>query len=277
MNALRRLLGVCAVSLSALGLLLCLLGVAGVWIARGLANRVADGVLDAAADSLAFVDDKLLRAERFVTDGADRAVVIAKAVERLRPGHPDAKAQTMALIKSLDEELAARLKTARERLEATQNVAAGVGKIAQSVLSSKYAASHPDAVGVAIAGRIREVAQQAVEALAALEEARQDLVAMRDNVKIARTIVQRVVARLLDVEKRLARMADRIARLRAGVAETRQAVFDLEKRFHWWSGLAAAAGTLVCAWFGVSQVVMLRRAWSLARRDRNLTDRGSSA
>jgi chromosome segregation ATPase len=268
MSALRRSLGVGAVLLAITGTLVCLSGIAAAWMLKGCVSDVADGVFDAAADALQRVDARLARVETAFQSGAERSAFISKAVQRLRPEELAAKAETIALLKTLDEEVTARLKTAQEWLDATRDVAASVGKVAQTVLSSKYAESHQDAIGLAIAEQVQGFSEQAVEVLASLQEAKDDLIAVRDNVKLARSIIPRVVARLLQVEKRLADTVESIARLRARVAETRQAVADLSRRFRWWTGLATIALAAVFAWFGISQAAMIRHGWSLARGDR---------
>jgi hypothetical protein len=266
MSVLRRSLGVGAVALALVGALLCVSGVAAAWKLRCIVGDVADGVFDTADDALRAIDVRLARVETAFKSGAVRLELLVKAVERLRPEQSPARAEIAALVKALDEEIAARLAKAQEWLDSSGDVAMNVGKAAQSVLSSKYAATHEDAVGVAIARQVHEFSERTVEILASLQEAKDDLAAMRDDVNLARTLVPRLVARLGQAETRLSGTVERITKLRTRLAETKQAVADLSRRFQRWTTLAAMAIAALIAWFGVSQVVMIRHGWRLVWR-----------
>lgn len=142
----------------------------------------------------------------------------------------------------------------------------GVGKVSEAVVSSEYAASHEDSVGVSIAERLQDVSESVVEVLTTLKDARQGLIDLRDNVLSARRIAVTIVAHLTQAETRIANLCERTERLHAGVAEMREEIADVRASFQWWTMLAAVLLTLLLAWFAASQISMMLHEWSLAHR-----------
>jgi chromosome segregation ATPase len=265
MNALKRSVGWGIVLLSAVVLLFCLAGMAGVWMLKGRVDAIGTGVLSAADDSLTFVDEKLERIEGVLKNSTERIRPLSRAVERLQQDKPEAKAEVTSLLKTLDKEVFDKLKSAQTWIDSSHAVAVGVGRVSEAVVSSKFAASHQDSVGVAVAERVQDFSESVAEVLAALQDVRRDLVELRDNVGVARKIAARIVARFLQVEERLVGICERIDRFRAGLVETKETVGDLKSTFGWWTTLGAVALTVLLAWFGVSQIGMMLHGWSFAR------------
>ncbi len=264
MNAIRRSTGLGMMLVASAGLMLCLAGIVGVWVAKDHVDATGEKLFEAAEDSLAFMDKKLDRVETVFGNVRQRIGKLSKAVDRFPQN--EAEAEATSLLKTLDEEVFEPLKSAQTWLESTHAVAVGVGKVSEAVVSSKYAASHEDSVGVAIAERLEDVSDSVVEILTTLKDARQGLVDLRDNVLSARRIAVTIVAHLTQAETRMANLRERTERLHAGVVEMREGIADVRTSFHWWTMLAAAMLTLLLAWFAASQIGMMLHGRSLGRR-----------
>ena len=135
------------------------------------------------------------------------------------------------------------------------------------MVSSEYAASHEDSVGVAIAERLEDVSESFVEILTTLKDARQGLIDLRDNVLSARRIAVRIVGHLTQAETRMANLRKRTERspCRGGGRWGRE-LLTVRASFQWWTMLGAAVLTLLLAWFAASQIGMMLHGWSLGRR-----------
>ena len=70
-----------------------------------------------------------------------------------------------------------------------------------------------------MAGQVQDFSETVVEILTTLKEVRQRLIDIRDDVLSARRIALMIVARLAQVEKRMANLCGRIERFHARVGE----------------------------------------------------------
>ncbi len=266
MNAIRRSTGLAIILLASVMLILCLTGIIGVWLVKGCVDAIGDGIFKAADNSLEFMDEKLDRIENAFKNGNKRIGLISNAVNHLPEKGSEIKTETISLLKSLDEEVFEPLKTAETWIDSTQAVAVGVGKISEAVVTSEYAATHKDSMGVAMAERLQSCSESLVEILTTLQEVRQGLIDMRDDVASARRIAARVVARLAQIETGMANLCERIERVHAGIIEMKGAVSDLRDRFQWWTMFGAVLLSLLLTWFATSQIGMIIHGWRVRRR-----------
>ena len=163
-------------------------------------DAIGDGIFKAADNSLQFMDEKLDRIENAFKNGNRRIGLISNAVNHLPEKGAEIKTETISLLKSLDEEVFEPLKTAETWIDSTHAVAVGVGKISEAMVTSEYAASHKDSMGVEMAERLQSCSESLVEILTTLQEVRQGLIDIRDDAASARRIAARVVARLAQIE-----------------------------------------------------------------------------
>jgi DNA repair ATPase RecN len=266
MNIIRRSAGSGVIFLAFVVLVLCFAGIIGVWSTKSRIDALGEKVFEVAEDSLAFMDEKLNRIEEAFKNGQRRVGLLSMGLDRIPQKAADAKAETTSLLKTLDEDVFEPLKTAQTWLDSTHAVALGVDKISEAVVSSKYAASHADSVGVAMAGQLQEFSNTVVEMLATLKEVRRGLIDIRDNVLSARRIAVMIVARLAQVEKRMANLCRRIETYHARVAEMKGKLAAERDRFQWWTTFGALLVTLLLAWFAASQIGMVLHGWSLVKR-----------
>ena len=265
MNVIRRSAGLSIISIASVFLILCFAGIIGVWNAKSLMEVFGDKVFEAAEVSLVFMDEKLDRIEGGFQNIHRRVGLLSRGVGRLPSKETEAKAEAASHLKTLNEEVFEPLKSAQTWLDSTHAVAVGVGKVSEAVVSSKYAASHEDSMGVAMAEQLREISESVVEILTTLKEVRQGLIDIRDDVLSARRIALRIVARLAQVEKRMANLCGRIERFRARVVEVQGEIAVVKGIFHWWTMLGAVLATLLLVWVAASQIGMVLHGWSLGK------------
>jgi hypothetical protein len=266
MNVIRRSAGSGVIFLASVVLILCFVGIIVAWSTKSRMDVLGDKVFEAAEDSLAFMDVKLDRIEGVFKSGHKRVGSLSQGVNRLSEKESEAKAKAASLLKTLDEEVFEPLKSAQSWLDSTYAVVVGVGKVSEVVVSSKYAASHEDALGMAMARQLQDVSENVVEILSNLKEVRQRLADIRDDVTSIRRIVPMIVARLTQVEQRMANLCERIERYHARVMEMKGEIAAVRNSFHWWTTLGAVLITLLLAWFAASQIGMVLHGWSLVKR-----------
>jgi hypothetical protein len=266
MNVIRRSAGSGVILLASVVLILCFAGIIGVWSTKSRIDVLGDKVFEAAEDSLAFMDEKLDRIEGAFRNSHRRVGLLSKGVNRLPQKEAETKAEAASLLKTLDEEVFEPLKSAQTWLDSTHAVAVGVGKVSEAVVSSKYAASHEDSVGVVMAGQLQDVSEAVAGMLTTLKEVRQGLIDIRTDVLSARRIALTIVARLAQVEKRMEDICGRIERFHARVAGMKGEIAAVRGDFRWWTMLGAVLVTLLLIWFAASQIGMVLHGWSLAKR-----------
>jgi hypothetical protein len=256
MAILKRSIGLGTLFLAFLGLLLSVGATIGVWLVKNRLDAVGTAVFGTADDALAFVDIRLDRAKQVVEKSRQRVSGISKIAERLKNAEADARIDCEPLLKALDE-VYQELKSSESWLDSGHAVASGVSRVSEAVTSSDFAASRQDSVGVALALELQDFADAVADALARLQALRSQLIGLRDSGKLARDIAAGIVARLADLDGKLANMVARIENLDSRVGETRARCADLGQRFGWWTVFGAVIVSVVLLWFGFSQIVMM--------------------
>jgi chromosome segregation ATPase len=262
MIILRRSAGLGILLLSTLGLLLCFAGIVGVWVVKDRVEAIGNAVFSAADESLVFVDAKLDRVKEALDKGRQRVNGISKAAERLKDEKADARKESLPLLQALDE-IFQQLKAAESGLDSCHAVADGISRVSEAVVSSQYAASHEESAGIALAQRVQELSEAVADVLARIQMLRQELVQLRDTGKLAREVAARIIARVADLNGRLAGISSRLEKFDTKVANTKASIDNLRRCIHWWMGFAAVALTVLLAWFGISQINMTGRGWRL--------------
>jgi predicted nucleic acid-binding Zn-ribbon protein len=262
-----RSIGLGTILLSVLGLLICVAGIVGVSMVKSRVEAIGTAVFSAADDSLVFVDAKIDRVKQAVDNTRQRVGGISKLVERLRDEKADARKEAEPLLQALDE-VFQQLKAAESWLDSCQAVASGVSRVSEAVISSKYAASHEDSARVAVARDLQQFSESITEVLAKLQAVRQELIQLRDTGKLAREVVARVIARVVDLDGRLTAISARLEKFDARVEQTRASCVHVKLKVHWWISIAAAALTILLVWFAISQVSMTTHGWRLMQGKR---------
>ena len=263
MNIVRRLAGHGTLLLAVLGLFLCIVGIVGVWVGKSRVDPFGTAVFGTADEALGFVDIKLDRVKQVLERSRHRVSDMSKIAERLNSAEANARKECEPLLKTL-EEVYQELKSAESWLDSSQALASGVSRVSEAVVSSDYAASHQESVGLTVARQLQACADALTDAIAKLQAIRVELIELRDTGKLARKAAVGIIARVADLDGKLASMCARIEKLDARVATTRASCADLGQRFRWWTLVAAVVVTVILAWFGISQIVMMGCGWRLA-------------
>ena len=167
------------------------------------------------------------------------------------------------MLKTL-EEVYQELKSAESWLDSSHALASGVSRVSEAVVSSEYAASHQESAALTIARQVQACADAVTDAIAKLQAIRVELIELRDTGKLARKAAVGIITRVADLDGKLATMCARIERLDARVATTRESCAGISQRFRCWTLVAAVVVTVILAWFGISQIVMMGCGWRLA-------------
>ncbi len=263
MNIVRRLAGHGTLLLAVLGLFLCIGGIVGVWVGKSRVDPVGAAVFGTADEALGFVDIKLDRVKQVLERSRRRVSEMSRIAERLRSAEANARRECEPLLQTL-EEVYQELRSAESWLDSSHAIAGGVSRVSEAVVSSEYAASHQESAGLTVAHQVQACADALTDAIAKLQAIRVELIELRDKGKLARKAAVGIVARVADLDGKLASMCARIEKLDARVATTRASCADLSQRFRWWTQVAAVGVTVILAWFGISQIVMMGCGWRLA-------------
>ena len=118
---------------------------------------------------------------------------------------------------------------------------------------------------MALAERLQQSSESVAEILAKVQSLREELAQLRDTAVVSREVAARLLARAVDLEGRMNRLASGIEKLDVRVSEIRVDVGDLKQGIPWWTTLVALLLTLLPAWFAISQVVTAFQGWRLIR------------
>ncbi len=267
MTIFTSVIGLGTIVLSLLGLLLCLAGIVGVGMVTRRVEAVRKAAFAAADEAFAFVDATLVRVKGLLENSRQRVTEISQAVERLSDEQADAGRESEPLLQSLDA-VFRELKSAEPWLDSSYAVAKGISRVVEAAMSSRYAASLEDSVGVAITKRGQEVAQSVTEVVGKLQVVRQELVELRDKGRLVHEVVVRGMPWVAELQGKFANLATGLDSFCAKVTQTKACYTELGLRIHAWIRIAAVVLAILLVWFGISQVSMAGHGWRLMQDKR---------
>lgn len=256
MSIIRRSAGYGALLLSAIGLLLCLAGIAGAWVGKSRLDAVAAALFGTADEAFGFIEVKLNRVQQALDTSRQRIGGLSGLAERLNAAGADVSAELQPLSQTLDE-VYGELRSAEQWLDSGQAMAHAVNRLSEAAASRERS-------GVT-AEKVAEFSAGVTDALARLQVLRQELLAAREQRVLRRELAARTVARVSELDSTLAHVSARIGGFNGQVATTRASCVDLGHRVHRWTTAATAALTLLLLWFGIAQAATMTHAWRLAR------------
>jgi septation ring formation regulator EzrA len=260
MTIFRRSTGLGILLLSILGLLLCVAGITGVWMVKDRVEAFENAAFSAADEALAFVDAKIDRVKQVLDKSCQRVKGISKTAERLTDKKADVKKESEPLLQALDE-VFQQLEVAESWLDSVRAAAQSVARVCESVTSSHYAASHGESTAVEMAPWLQEVSEKVAEVLATLQVLRREIIELRDTGGLAREVAARIVARLADLDGKLATIFARVEKFDTRVANAKASIGNLQRRIHGWIVVAVVAASVFLAWIGISQIDMMGHGW----------------
>ncbi|MFZ1932358.1 MAG: hypothetical protein WCB27_22300 [Thermoguttaceae bacterium] len=264
MNTVRRLAGDGALLLATLGLFLCIGGIVAAWVGKSRVDTVGATVFGAADEAFGFVDIKLDRVKQVLERSRHRVSDMSRIAERLKNAEANARKEYEPLLQTL-EEVYQELKSAESWVDSSHAVASGISRVSAAVMSSDFAASRQESTGVAVALELQQFADAVAEALARLQPMRLQLIELRNRGELARDIAVGILARVADLDGKLANLAARLENLDARVATTKVSCADFGQRFARWTIVAAVVASVILVWFGISQIAMMAYGWRLRK------------
>ena len=90
------------------------------------------------------------------------------------------------------------------------------------------------------------------------------MIDLREKRTLARAFAARTIARVAELDERLANLSARIGAFQLRVAAARGSCAELGRNIQWWVAFAAIAITLVLLWFAGSQIGMAVHGWRVA-------------
>ena len=155
-------------------------------------EAVSDAALEAADQSLAFVDDKLGRVDEILKRGQQPVALLSTVAERLERQEPKAEEEVTLLLRQLDDTVFQELKSAQSWLDPAHAIAVGVDSVSEAVVTSDYAATRQDTVGMALAERLQQSSESVTDILAKLQLLREEIVQLRDTAVVSRDVAARL-------------------------------------------------------------------------------------
>jgi hypothetical protein len=261
---MKRLCGYLAVILAVVGLAGCTAGLIGIWVARPYVLHSSAEILEAADDGLKLVDDKATRAGELVA--RMRAIVdpvagrILKLADKAAATPEDEKE-----LQRIEGELAERLRQVDAIAEVAETAVGFLNRTSRLTRSLPW----PSRIAT---GPAADDSRDTVEMLAKfatkLRSLRESLAKMREDKQFKREVVDTVVGVARDVSEDLTLVDTKLQRVRQKAIEWRPEVAELRITVPVWTNWAAVIGSLILAWLGLGQFVLLRRAWAWSRPER---------
>jgi capsule polysaccharide export protein KpsE/RkpR len=271
MHAGKRLLGLVLFTLGTLGFVVCLAGVAGVWIAGSRVQQV-NAEMFRQADALVVQVDRRVTQARDVVGGTRELVDELK--QKLRESAAELVAERVAeRVASLPEidNLERQLVSAMERADGLVQVSASTAELIEQLLATIgviAAQRKVDLKGASeLAATIRSTRESLAEASERLAEVQRILVEIRQqrdrdvNLKQIAELSFGMVAKLDLVQEQLTAFRDRLE-------ETRSRLGQLQGTIRMWVFTAQGLISLLIGWGGAGQYCLVLQGWRILRQPR---------
>ena len=268
----KRLTGLVWVALGAIGVVVCLAGVAGVWVAGYRVQRVNSEVFRQVDELVVQVDRRAAEARDAV--GGTRELV-DELKQTLRDSAMELAAERVAeRVVSLPEidNLERRLAAAMERADGLVQVSASTAELIEQVLATVgviAAQRNVDLKGASeLTATIRSTRQSLANASERLADVQQVLAEIRQKRDVDVNLEQ--VAKLsLGIVAKLDVVQEQLAAFRSRLDETRSRLGQLQGRIRMWIFAAQWLILLLIGWGGAGQYCLLLQGWRILRRNQS--------
>jgi hypothetical protein len=258
MPAIRRCFYFVVMSLGFLGVVVCVAGVAGVWVIRSRLNQVVETTFVAIDHSLLRVDQRMAETQ----EGVEAARVTSQDMQqRLRDWAKNEAAERVSSRLEWDdkaEQLTAGLRQADDWLAFSESSI----RLAQQAMELAEATGAPVESQAAdrLMGELASLRTQLTQTIDTVGGIAERIGPANDE-KLAGERWERAVqlavkaiATLGSIESRLAGVRDRLSELQTGFQ-------DLEARMRQWILITAIAISLLMAWMAAGQYLLCRHGW----------------
>ncbi len=251
------------VLLAILGLVLCLVGIAGAWLIKSRVDAVGAAVFGTTDKAFEFVEGKLNLVKQGLERNRQSAGDLSRIAGRLKNAEADVRRESESLLQVMDAAYQ-EFQSAESWLESAHALANGVSRVSDTLVSSEFAASRQESAGVAVAREVREFANSVTEALSQLQSMRGELINLRNAGVLAREAVLVILGRVAALEQAVDRLDVRLGNVISKVEAARITCAEQGRRFRRWTLAAALAASILPVWFGFSQIVVMAYGWRRA-------------
>jgi hypothetical protein len=255
MKLLRRLLGAIVFLLSTVGILCCVVGMAGSWKAQQEAAQKVETISTRLDDALQRLSGANLRVEEALKKArADLNKFNKESVDL--GGGPEKNRRTAVLLRGfLQQEAGPKIYDLGGRLATLSDAAIAVSSLLRSL--EEMGVGHSRRIN---SNDLERTATQVSELSAGLKKLQGTLGERNDPVT-----EKEVVAAAKDVDLVLQKCEETAALWQSDLEDARKELPPLRARILSWLLLAAIGMTAVCAWVGLSQLSLFGRGWKWCR------------
>ncbi len=253
MKMLRRIVLLLIVALGAVGLLVCLAAVAGVWTVESRVERATQQLFTHVDNSLTGVRGRLTEVSQRVTSATNSTREIQQKFKQWNAAEVRQRAADRFGLEEKADRLSETLQQAERWLEASESsleVAGEALQLAQGLgLRVRLEGVETAAEEVqALRGRFQELRQSA-RALRGADAVEERRAALEEQRQQGLRLALRVAATLASFDEQLAELDTRIAAAQGQVPKLKQQTLD-------WIRLAAAALAAVLGWMALGQAAL---------------------
>jgi DNA-binding ferritin-like protein len=258
---MKRLLGVAGLVLAGIGLAACLAGIAATWVARPTVLQTTSELLDAADSALNFVEEKTTRAGPIVKTIRTKMDPISAKILHLAD-KPNRTPEEEKELSRIEEELTEKLNQVDALAEIAETSVALVTKSRRVTKSLKrFSKSADESPQEDSQDNLDSLARLAVK----LKLLRETIAKLRDDKQARKETVDLLVGVTREVDENFKLADDGLKRLNERATLARTEVTELRTTIPLWTNWAAVIGSVVLAWLGLGQFVLLQHMWTWIR------------
>lgn len=261
----KRLLGLGLAVLGAIGGVICLAGIAGVWAVGSRLQHVNSKVFSQADPLIDQVDQRAARAG----DSVGEVRQLADALKQtLRDSAKELVADRVASLPKI-ESLERRLSSAAERADGLLEVSGSAAEFIEHLLASVDSIASERNDVRTVAAELRAIVQSTRESLAHVAERLADVRRCVDAVRQEREVdvnLSQSTKLCLGIVAKLDVVQEQIAAFRDRLAEMKHRLDRLQDRIRTWVLVGQCLIVLLIAWGGAGQYCLLVRGWQILRQ-----------
>ncbi len=260
----KRLSGLFLVGLGAIGILVCLAGIAGVWIAASRLQQVNSRVFRQVDQLIVQVDKRAAQARDAV--GGTRNLVDALK-QTLQESATELLAERVASLPEIDN-LERRLASAMERTNGLVEVSASTAELIEQLLATIGAIAPERSVDLKVSSELMATIRATRESLANAFERLADVQRRLAEVRQKRDVdvnLSEITKLSLGIVAKLDVVQEQIVTFRSRLDETKSRLAQFQDRMRNWILAGQSLILLLMAWGGAGQYCLLLQGWRLLR------------
>jgi chromosome segregation ATPase len=264
----KRLTGLVLVTLGAIGFIVCLAGIAGVWIVGSRIQQVNSEVFRQADELVVQVDRRAAQARDAVAGTRDLAdelkQTLRASAKELVAERVAERAASLPEIENIER----RLMSAMERADGLVQVSASTAELIEQVLATVGVIAAQRDVDLKGASELTATIRSTRESLANASERLADVQRTLAEIRQKRDVdvhLEQVAKLSLGILAKLDVGQKQLAAFRSRLDETRSRLGQLEGRMRMWIFAAQWLILLLIGWGGAGQYCLLLQGWRTLR------------